>query len=86
MSLQNSELKLPEEALPYLSLVTKEDYRAVKHFLDRQRQLTPDLAQSLAEQISDPLAEKLHMESENLAYPIIFLEQLAAEWERRKIH
>jgi uncharacterized RDD family membrane protein YckC len=63
----NTGSRLPEEAIPYLNLVTKEDYRAVRHFLDRRRELEPDLVESFAQKIAQPLVKKLHLEDTNMA-------------------
>jgi uncharacterized RDD family membrane protein YckC len=74
---------LPDELLPGLSQVTKDDYRAVRHFLDRRRELQPAVARNLAAKMAAPLAEKLGADIQTLGDPILFLESIASEWERR---
>ncbi len=76
---------LPDEALANLHLVTKDDYRAIRHFLDRRRELQPAVANSLAEKIVEPLITRLNMDPDRIGQPVTFLEAVAAEWERRMI-
>jgi uncharacterized RDD family membrane protein YckC len=77
---------LPVETLPYLHEITREDYRTVRHFLDRRRQLQENIAKAMAAKISGPLAKKLRIEPETINDHILFLECLSREWERRMIH
>ncbi|MHB0913116.1 MAG: RDD family protein [Armatimonadota bacterium] len=74
---------LPEEALPHLGAVTKEEFRTVRHFLDRQEELAPGVRQTLAQKLAEPLGKKLNVAAED---PIEFLEALRSDWERKMIH
>lgn len=77
---------LPPEALAHLSDVTKDDYRALRHFLGRRLELDETVWRPLAGRILEPLAAKLHIEPSTLPDPIAFLEALEKEWERRMTH
>lgn len=78
---------LPDEALIHLSSVTKDDYRAVRLFLDRRLELNPDVVRSLTEKLAWPLAQKLQINpGEYGLTPMTFLENLCREWERRMVH
>ncbi len=77
---------LPDEALACLSSVTKEDYRAVRHFLDRRWDLQPTVATSLALKLVKPLAVKVQIDPETIGNPVEFLEGLTSDWERRMVH
>jgi hypothetical protein len=77
---------LPPEALAHLSSVTKDDYRALRHFLGRRLELDETVWRPLAGQMVEPLAAKLHIERSSLPDPIAFLEAVEKEWERRMTH
>ncbi|MHB0997866.1 MAG: RDD family protein [Armatimonadota bacterium] len=77
---------LPAEALPHLHNVTREDYRAVRHFFDRKKDLESGLANNLAKKIAEPILAKLQLNPADIIDPIEFLENLRNEWERRMIH
>lgn len=77
---------LPPEALAHLGEVTKDDYRALRHFLERRLELDQTVWRPLSEQIVGPLATKLHIDRSTLPDPIAFLEALRKEWERRMAH
>ena len=77
---------LPAKAMPFLSLVTPDDYRTVRHFLDRRGELHEMVAMSLAVKMATPLAAKLRLDPEDWENPVRFLENLRTEWERRMIH
>lgn len=76
---------LPREALPYLHDISVDDYRAVRHFLDRRVDLSDDVVRALAGKLASPLAEKLHI-AIKLGEEVEFLMAFAAEWERRMVH
>ena len=76
---------LPDELLARLHLITREDYRAIRHFLDRQHELEQSVAARLAHRLAEPFAERLGAQGEFLTDPVDFLNRLAAEWERRMI-
>lgn len=80
------EAHLPDELLVNLSQVTKDDYRAVRHFLDRRYELQAATATSLAIKLAQPLAGKLAADTAAIDDPVAFLEAIAAEWERRMVH
>ena len=77
---------LPDKALPYLSMITRDDYRAVRHFLDRRSGFEEAVAQSLAQKLAGLLAAKLQLAPTEIDDPVAFLETLGREWERRMIH
>lgn len=81
-----SEPLLPPEVMPYLSSISRDDYRAIRHFLDRRKELEGTVCRTMAVKLSGPLAGKLHVEPAMVGDPIIFLENLSREWERRMIH
>lgn len=74
---------LPEEALLYLHTIHRDDCRAIRHFLDRRRELEPGIIRSLALKLAQPLAGKLHVDLASFEDPVVFLERLSREWERR---
>jgi uncharacterized RDD family membrane protein YckC len=76
---------LSDETLANLHLVTRDDYRAIRHFLDRRRELQTEVANSLAWKIVEPLAVKLNVDYVRTMQPVVFLEAVATEWERRMI-
>ncbi|MGB9587954.1 MAG: RDD family protein [Armatimonadota bacterium] len=76
---------LPDELLARLDLITREDYRAIRHFLDRQHELESSVVERLARRLAEPFAERLGAQGEFLTDPVDFLSRLAAEWERRMI-
>lgn len=77
---------LPEEALTYLRAITKDDYRAIRYFLDRRKELEEAVALPLAAKMANPIAQKLHLEMTTLEDPVDFLETVCTEWERRMVH
>ena len=77
---------IPRSALPYLGTVTRDDYRALRHLLDRRVELDELVVRSLAEKLASPMAAKLHIDPSEIGEPTAFLETLAREWERRMIH
>jgi len=77
---------IPPGSMPYISTIGKDDYRAIRHFLDRRRQLDPIVARNLAHKLAEPVAGKLRMDMSSVGDPIGFLEAVSAEWERRVIH
>mgnify|MGYP005831767273 CR=1 FL=1 len=50
---------LPDELLARLCLITREDYRAIRHSLDRQHELEPSVVERLAHRLAEPFAERL---------------------------
>jgi uncharacterized RDD family membrane protein YckC len=77
---------IPTEAMPYISSITKDDYRAVRHFLDRKRELEPGVATELAKRLAAPIAQKINLEQSQISDPAAFLEAVGVEWEKRVIH
>lgn len=77
---------LPAEALPYISRITKDDYRAVRLFLNRVPQLDGHVAHNLAVNLVQPLAKTLELIPAQIGDPIAFLEAISSEYERRVIH
>jgi uncharacterized RDD family membrane protein YckC len=77
---------LPPEVMPYISSISKEDYRAVRHFLDRKRELEPGVSIDLAKRLATPIAQKIGVDESLMADPVAFLEAVSGEWERRVIH
>lgn len=77
---------IPAEAMPYISGITKDDYRAVRHFLDRKRELEPGVATELAKRLAAPIAQKINLDESQITDPAAFLEAVGGEWERRVIH
>lgn len=81
----DSVARLSDDAAANLHTVTRDDYRAIRHFLDRRRELQAEVANSLAWKIAEPLAAKLGVDYVRTINPVEFLEGVAAEWERRNI-
>ncbi len=77
---------LPASARAKLHTISADEYRAVRHLLDRRRELEPQVADSFARRLADPLAKKLGMDPQAIAEPFAFLEALGHHWERRMIH
>ena len=77
---------LPQGVLQYLHNITREDYKAIMHFLDRSKDLDQLLVKSLAVKMAEPLAKKLKMDMALIEDPVVFLKDVRSEWERRMIH
>lgn len=77
---------LPLSALPYLHNITREDYRALRHFLDRRRELDESVMRKIAAQMAAPLAVKLQLPPSEIEDAVSFLENLGRVWERRMVH
>jgi uncharacterized RDD family membrane protein YckC len=77
---------LPAESMPYISSIKKDEYRAIRHFLDRRIELESQIALNLARKIAEPIAQKLKIEIVSIDDPIAFLDAVGKEWERRVIH
>lgn len=77
---------LPEEAMPFITTIQKDEYRAIRHFLDRRIELTALVAQNLSKQLAEPVAAKLYIDIAQIYDHTAFLTAVAAEWERRAIH
>ncbi len=81
----STESSLPQEALPFVSAITRDEYRAIKHFMERRAELDVHVARSLSMKLAEPLARKLRMDpAQIMDYPA-FLQALGREWERRMI-
>jgi uncharacterized RDD family membrane protein YckC len=76
---------LSAEAMPFITSLTAQDYRALRYFLDRYRDLGASVAGSITAQMAEPIANKLHIEPEKIGDPLLFLQAVCAEWERRKM-
>lgn len=77
---------LPQEAMPYISSIQKDEYRAIRHFLDRKIELESSVTQNLAAQLAAPIAAKLQINMTSITDQVAFLESVCSEWERRVIH
>lgn len=77
---------LPSEAIPNISRISKDDYRTLRHFLNRRSELQPIVARDLAMNIAQPLARTLAIEPSQIGDPLAFLEAVGREWERMAIH
>lgn len=77
---------IPQGVLQYLHNITRDDYRAIMHFLDRSNELDQLLVKSLAAKMAEPLARKLQMDMTSIDDPLAFLKDIRGEWERRMIH
>ncbi|MCX6345210.1 MAG: RDD family protein [Armatimonadetes bacterium] len=77
---------LPAESMPYISSIKKDEYRAIRHFLDRRIELEAQIALNLASKLAEPIAQKLKIEIVSIDDPVAFLEAVGKEWERRVIH
>lgn len=76
---------IPQSSMIYFGKISKEDYRVVRHFIDRMNQLEPHVANSYATKIAEPIAEKLEMDKELIEDPIVLLATVCREWERRMV-
>lgn len=83
---QTEESLLPDSAMPNLHNITREDYRALRHFLDRRRELDDAVTRNIAAQMAAPLAIKLRIPASEIEDPVLFLENLGRVWERRMVH
>ncbi|MCE5199158.1 hypothetical protein LLG39_09285, partial [bacterium] len=77
---------LPPEAMPLITSIDKEEYRTIRHFLDRRAELEIPVAQDLAVKIAKPVARKLQLDESQLGDATAFLQAVSQEWERRAIH
>lgn len=80
------DINLPPQALPYITSVSKDEYRAIRHFLNRVNELEPQVAQNLATKLMTPIAQKLQMDPAQITEPVAFLMSVSREWERRSVH
>ncbi len=76
---------LPPEATPHLQSIKAEEYRAIRHFLQRRPDLEPQVARSLARRLADPLAIRLQIDPASIGDPVAFLEAVGTEWAQRRI-
>lgn len=61
-----------------VSRMTRNEYQAIRHFLDRRQDLPPQVRERLAERLVQPLRERLEPPNEGpLAAPETFLEEVA---------
>ena len=81
-----SKPELPLEAMQYIGSITKEEYRAIKHFLDRRYELEDQVAKNLGYKFSCPIADKMKIDISTIDDCIVFLDSIRKEWERRMIH
>lgn len=77
---------LPPEAMPLITSIQKDEYRTIRHFLDRRAELEIPVAQDLAVKIAKPVAQRLQIDASQLADATAFLQAVSEEWERRAIH
>lgn len=80
------DIHLPQQCLPLITSITRDEYRAVRHFLDRVNQLDPMVAHNLAIKMVTPIAQKLQLDPAQITEPVAFLMSVSREWERRSIH
>lgn len=73
-------------AKQYLDRLTRDDYQAIRHFLNRKDELDPAVLNAMADKMLSPIAGKLQINVEEISSPLAFLEAAAAEWERRMVH
>lgn len=76
---------LPSEMMPYISSIPKEDYRSIRHFLDRRAELDAEVSADLARRLVEPIARRLETDPAGIADSVIFLEAVSKEWERQMI-
>lgn len=76
---------LPPEAMAHLGTLTRDDYRTIRHFLDRRRDLEDRVAASLATRIAEPLACRLQLDPTQIEDTTALLEELSREYERRLV-
>lgn len=77
---------LPQGVMQHLHNITRDDYKAIMHFLDRSIELDQLLVKSLATKMAEPLAKKLGMDMASIEDSVAFLKDVRSEWERRMIH
>lgn len=77
---------LPDSALGRLHTISGNEYRAIRHLLDRRRDLEPQVSDSFARRLVDTLAKKLDLDPQGIPDPFAFLEALSRKWEHRMIH
>jgi uncharacterized RDD family membrane protein YckC len=77
---------LPEPVLAQIGAITKDDYRAVRHLLDRSAELDTNVVNSAAWKMVTVLCEKMQCDPSEIRDPLRFLFDLTNEWEHRKVH
>jgi uncharacterized RDD family membrane protein YckC len=77
---------LPADLVPFVSTIPKEEYRSVRHFLDRRAELDFDVAADLARRLAEPIAHRLDTDPAAIPDSLAFLEAVSKEWERQMIH
>ena len=77
---------LPEQVLSQIGAITKDDYRAVRHLLDRSMELDTYVVNAAAWKMVTVLCEKMQYDPSEIRDPLQFLFALTTEWERRKVH
>jgi uncharacterized RDD family membrane protein YckC len=80
------ESKLPFEILASISNLSKDDYRAIRYFLDRMADLEAAVTQPLSQKMIERISPKLGIDPLQVQDQIAFLQEINAEWERRNIH
>ncbi len=79
-------IELPLEILPYIGSLSKDDYRALQHFIDRSTSISHEMVDKFAVSILENLMPKLHMATLPSEDKLAFIKAICKEWERRNIH
>lgn len=77
---------LPESVLLRVGDITKDEYRAIRHLLDRASELDSSVVNSSAWRLLGLFCDKMQYDITQIKDPLQFLFALANEWERRKLH
>lgn len=80
------DIHLPQQALPLITSISRDEYRAIRHFLNRVNELDPQVAHNLSIKLVTPIAQKLQLDPTQIPEPVAFLMSVSREWERRSIH
>lgn len=76
---------LPEPILMRIDQITKTEYRAIRHLIDRAPELDNKVLFSNANRLIGLICDKMELDITEIPNPLLFLKALANEWEQRKL-
>ncbi len=68
-----------------LGKLTRDQYRILRHYLDRRREMEPELARQMAATLIPPLVEALEVDPDSVGEPEPFIESVVYAWERATV-
>ncbi len=71
-------------ALP-VGRLTRDQYRILRHYLDRRREMEPELARQMAAKLIPPLVNTLGINTEDVGEPEQFIASVVSAWEQASV-